>query len=70
MRRAHRVEDPYNGRVWVDWAYGMGCLDAIGDPEAQPLFDKVLEMQGAPRTIRHALVSQFRMGQVHERARW
>lgn len=69
MREARRVEDPYNGRVWLDWAYAMGCLDAIGDDQAHTLFDKVLEIQAARRAIRHALVTQFRMGQEHERAR-
>lgn len=62
-------EDPYIGRVWIDWAYAQGCMDALGDTEARPLFDKVLELAKGRKSMRGALITQFRMGQLHERAR-
>lgn len=68
-REANRVYDPGLAREWFNWAYSMGSLKAVGDDTAKSMFDKVLELQDAPRRLRYALITQFRMGEWHERER-
>jgi hypothetical protein len=66
-RDRDREEERWAGRHALHFAYALGCLEALGD-------DKALEVLRAlglaeSRTVKRALLDQFRRGQVHERTR-
>jgi hypothetical protein len=69
MKRDDREEQQWAGREWINYAYSLGCLAALGDREAPSLLSRMLDAAKAGRTMRHALLTEYRAGTKHERAR-
>ena len=67
MRRAKQQPDPHAGRYWLDHAYALGALAALGDDTA---FDRLRSFRGAiPDATYAALLDQYQAGSTHERGR-
>lgn len=73
QRDCHRMKrtpaDPLYGIDVLNHAYGLGCLFCLGDRAAIKVMHAIAEGCSKNKAGRHAIVTQFRMGQMHETQR-